>query len=169
MRQDPKAVTDSKFGPPSQREFYRDKFRSIILAYNRSQSLQTNISERATEMTSPLIGIWWDDGSQIVPFHHLPDENNVQAGYCDSDFAHNDFWPQAKMQFGLDEWAEYFSVPRGRVLWSPAKQTSVIYHGNATSPDRLEKIADTFKLGNWNAKTDIHYTIGNAVDDFFDD
>ena len=119
-------------------------------------------------MTSPLIGIWWDNGSKIIAFNHVPDESDVQAGYCDSDYAHNDFWPKAGMQFGLDESAEYFDVPRGRVLWSPVKQASVIYHGNATPQDRLEKIAETFQLDDWTARTDIHYTIGGAVDDLFD-
>lgn len=71
------------------------------------------------------------------------------------------------MQFGLDASAEYFDVPRGRVLWSPAKQISIIYHGNATPPDRLQRIAQTFQLEGWIAQTDIHYMIGDVVDTYF--
>lgn len=119
--------------------------------------------------TSPLIGIWWDNGSKIVAFHHPPDEDDVQVGFCDSDYAHNDFWPEAGMQLGLDASAEYFDVPRGRVLWSPARQISVIYHGNATPQPRLERIAETFQLDKWTAQTDTHYMIGDAVDEYFDD
>ena len=70
------------------------------------------------------------------------------------------------MQFGLDVSAEYFDVPRGRVLWSPAKKSSVIYHGNRTPKHRLEKIAETFRLDDYTAKTDFHYMIGDAVDDY---
>ncbi len=118
---------------------------------------------------NPQIGIWWDNGSKIVAFSHLPAEPDRSTGLCDSDDAHNDLWPDAAMRFGLTEFEEYFSVPRGRVLWSPAKQTSIIYHGNATGPERLEKIAKEFSLGNWELRTDIHYMMGDSIDYLFDD
>ena len=73
------------------------------------------------------------------------------------------------MQFGLTEFTEYFSIPRGRVLWSPAKQSSIIYHGNSTNPERLDKIANVFHLGEWESRTDIHYMMGDSIDHLFED
>lgn len=43
----------------------------------------------------PQIGIWWDNGSQIVAFPHQPGETELSTGLCDSDDAHNDLWPDA--------------------------------------------------------------------------
>ncbi len=117
----------------------------------------------------PQIGIWWDNGTRIVAFPHSPDKADSAAGLCDSDDAHNDLWPDAAMQFGLTDFEEYFSVPRGRVLWSPAKRTSIIYHGNSTTSERLEEIASVFQIGKWESRTDIHYMMGRSVDDLFDD
>ncbi|WP_417735657.1 hypothetical protein [Rosistilla oblonga] len=117
----------------------------------------------------PQIGIWWDNGSLIVAFPHKPVAPDLSTGLCDSDDAHNDLWPDAAMQLGLSDFAEYFSVPRGRVLWSPAKQSSIIYHGNVTTPERLEEIAKEFHLDEWESRTDIHYMMGNSLDDLFDD
>jgi len=115
------------------------------------------------------IGIWWDNGTQIVAYPHGPGEAVRVTGLCDSDDAHNDSWPDAAMQFGLTDFEEYFSIPRGRVLWSPAKRTSIIYHGNATTPERLNKIAAEFSLKTWESRTDIHYMMGDAINDLFDD
>jgi len=73
------------------------------------------------------------------------------------------------MQFGAGEDDEYFSIPRGRVLWNAANQTSVIYHGNGTDQSRLQQIAKVFKLTKWTAHPDIHYMMGSAADRMFDD
>ena len=49
------------------------------------------------------IGIWWDNGSQLVSFPHAPGEPDSLTELCDSDDTHNDLWPDAAMQFGLTE------------------------------------------------------------------
>ena len=117
----------------------------------------------------PQIGIWWDDGKKIVAFRHSAVATEAYAGWCDSDYSHNDYWPEAAMQYGLNESAEYFSIPRGRVLWSPSKKLSRIYHGNETTPDRLALIAAEFGLNSWDAKRDIHYTTGGLLNLLFED
>lgn len=117
----------------------------------------------------PQIGIWWDDGTKIVAFHHSAAGAEIHATWCDSDYSHNDFWPQAATQFGLDEEAEYSSIPRGRVFWSPAKQFSRLYHGDQTTPDRLLLIAAAFHVSSWKAERDIHYTTGSHLDFLLDD
>jgi len=92
-----------------------------------TELLQQTTSQ-ANTMTVPQIGIWWDNGSKIVSFSHAPGEADRYTGLCDSDFTHNDLWRKAAKQFSLSEFQEYFSIPRGRVLWSPSKKIGVIYH-----------------------------------------
>lgn len=119
-------------------------------------------------MMNPQIGIWWDNGEKIVAFPHPPGDRCHETGWCDSEDSHNDLWPEAAMQFsaGIDD--EYFSIPRGRVLWNPVTRKSVIYHGNATSAERLREIAKVFKLTDWTSRTDTHYMTGSAADREFD-
>ena len=71
-------------------------------------------------------GILWDNGTQIVAFHHSPREADSATGLCDRDDAHNDLWPDAAKQLGFMDFEEYVSVPRGRVLWSLANRISII-------------------------------------------
>ena len=115
----------------------------------------------------PNIGIWWDDGTRIVSFKQSPRKPDKYTGLCDSDDNHNDLWPEVAMQLGVGPDDEYFSIPRGRVLWDPKKKISLIYHGNATSSDRLRKIAEEFGLTKWISRRDIHYAMGNEADELF--
>ena len=117
----------------------------------------------------PNIGIWWDTGKKIASFVHRPKNPELETGLCDSDYNHNDLWPDVALQLRVDPNDEYFSVPRGRVLWDPKKKISVIYHGNATSAERLKKIAEEFGLTNWISHRDIHYTLGSEADGLFFD
>ena len=52
---------------------------------------------------APKIGIWWDDGSLIVSFLDLPGEPDRSTGLCDSDYTHNELWPEAAMRLAIDE------------------------------------------------------------------
>lgn len=117
----------------------------------------------------PQIGIWWDDGKKIVAFPHTPGRRCQASGWCDSEDFHNDLWPKAAMQFGAGIDDEYFSIPRGRVLWNPVTLQSVIFHGNVTNAERLMEIAKVFKLSDWTPRTDTHYMMGGAADREFDD
>jgi len=105
----------------------------------------------------PITGIWWDDGTKIVAFRSETSHACQISGLCDSENSHNDLWPEAAMRYDAGEDDEYFSIPRGRVLWNPVKLQSIIYHGNGTSAVRLEKIAAIFKLSDWTTHSDIHY------------
>jgi len=117
----------------------------------------------------PVTGIWWDDGTKIVAFPSETSHACQISGQCDSDDSHNDLWPEAAMSYEAGEDDEYFSIPRGRVLWNPVKLQSIIYHGNGTSAVRLKEIATIFKLTDWTTRTDIQYMMGNAADHAFDD
>lgn len=115
----------------------------------------------------PQIGIWWDNGAIIVSFPvsaHIPDP---VTGLCDSEDSHNDCWPEAAMRFQAEQDDEYFSVPRGRVLYDPRRKKSIIYHGNRTAKSRLPLIAAEFALKHWESLQDVHYMMGSAADRFF--
>jgi hypothetical protein len=117
----------------------------------------------------PNIGIWWDNGRQIIAFTVLSGSPDPVTGLCDSDDSHNDCWPEAAMQLGASPDDEYFSIPRGRVLYDPKNRTSIIYHGNRTDETRLALVATKFDLKKWEAKKDGHYMMGSAADLFFDE
>lgn len=115
----------------------------------------------------PLIGIWWDHEGQLAVFTEQPDSSKAVHGISDSDFAHDDCWVEAAKQLAISPDFEYFDVPRGRVMWHVKNSRSVILHGNATSNDRLEVVANAFHLLTWEAATDLHYMIGDVADKLF--
>jgi len=117
----------------------------------------------------PLIGIWWDHHGHLAVFSEVPDQSRAVHGICDSDFAHVDCWVNTARQLSISSDVEYFDIPRGRVMWHVKNSRSVILHGNATDLARLHAIADAFQLTNWTAETDLHYLVGDAADEFFDD
>ena len=73
------------------------------------------------------------------------------------------------MQLGASPEDEYFSIPRGRVLYDPRNRKSIIYHGNRTDKTRLALVASEFALKKWDARKDGHYMMGSAADQFFDE
>lgn len=107
----------------------------------------------------PQIGLWWDDGKNIVAFLVSPGKADLETGLCDSDDSHSDCWPEAAMQLEAEPNDEYFSVPRGRVKYDPARKISIIFHGNHTAESRLPLIAAKFGLKEWEARRDGHYII----------
>lgn len=119
--------------------------------------------------SSSLIGIWWDNGTSLVALAHGPDENSGGKQWIDSNFNHTEEWKRVAPRFGLSTRSEYFSVPRGRVLFNRLPGTSLIYHGAATGSDRLRVIAAEFRLGNWMSELDDHYQMGTDADLLFDE
>jgi len=69
---------------------------------------------------------------------------------------------------GCDELAEYFDVPRGRVLWSPSKERGLIYHDDSTDTETLNQIAAMFGLRRWDVRHDDHYFVGENLKRFLD-
>ena len=119
---------------------------------------------------APLVGIWWDDGEQIVALTHPPTEDaSAAAGLIDSHLEHWREWTDVALRLARSANDEYFCVPRGRVLLRRETGQGMIYHGSATTPARLELIAAEFKLANWKAAVDLHYEFGEAADALFDD
>jgi hypothetical protein len=116
----------------------------------------------------PQIGIWWDDGQKLVAFPEPPNEPDPDTHACDSELSHDEKWIEVADQFGRTPDDEYYSVPRGRVLWFPRQNLAKILHGSGTSPERLEVIAQYFRLENWRAEPDVHYSFGTEVDSLFE-
>ena len=65
--------------------------------------------------------------------------------------------------------ADYFIVPRGRVLFDRQREMGFIYHGNSTGQSQLQRIAKLFGLSDWESAIDDHYLMGNAADELFSD
>ncbi len=127
------------------------------------------MTKRRVSSVEPLIGIWWDDGTTLVARTHSPDENADGSTWIDSDLNHVDEWSRVAPQFGLSARSEYFSIPRGRVLLNRSTGVGLIYHGAATSQDRLPVIAAEFRLETWTARIDDHYQMGRDADALFED
>jgi hypothetical protein len=116
----------------------------------------------------PLVGIWWDDGRTLAALTHPPTENASGGELIDSDLEHWREWPRVARRFGKSAHGEYFEVPRGRVMLRRRTGAGVIFHGNATSPERLREVATRFQLKRWESRTDEHYAVGPDADAFFE-
>lgn len=117
----------------------------------------------------PLIGIWWDDGSTLAALAHQPDSHSLSTRLLDSDLQHVTEWPKVAKKFCKSVDNGYECVPRGRVIFDSQRMLGVIYHGSATTADRLERIAKKFQLTDWRAMRDPHYAFGAEIDQVFDD
>jgi hypothetical protein len=116
------------------------------------------------------VGIWWDDGEQIVALSHPPVVTGpTPGGFIDSHLEHWREWSDVALRLIRSADDEYFCIPRGRVLIRPRTAEGMIYHGSATTPARLELIAAEFKLEKWKAAIDLHYEFGEAADGLFED
>ncbi len=119
---------------------------------------------------APQVGIWWDNGEQIVAVTHPPARDASAVGaLIDSHLEHWREWPDVALRLARSAGDEYFCVPRGRVLLRRETGQGMIYHGSATTPERLELIAAELKLQNWKAAVDLHYEFGEAADALFDE
>jgi hypothetical protein len=116
---------------------------------------------------NPLIGIWWDNGLQTVAITHPVDQNSTGRMLVDSNHSHSESWPEVCRRLGHSPDVEYFMVPRGRVLFHSATGRGLIYHGQATTPERLAAVARVFHLTSWSSQLDDHYATGDDLDQIF--
>ena len=123
----------------------------------------------AADRRQPHVGIWWHNDVSIVavlqPLDGLPSELNV----VDSELGHVLEWPLVAKPLKQPVTADYFLVPRGRVLFDRHRERGLIYHGNRTDQARLRRIAKVFGLSDWDARLDDHYLMDDAVDELFGD
>lgn len=85
----------------------------------------------------------------------------------DTNLSHDEVWPVVRPLLDCPEETEYFDIPRGRILYDAWEQRGVIYHGNATPREALERLAEVFGLPDWEDRLDEHYLTGEALELFY--
>lgn len=113
------------------------------------------------------VGIWWHDDERLVAFLQSISEIKAVGHLIDSDLCHNSVWETAHHELGGYENAEYFDIPRGRIVWDTVHCSGILYHGNATPTEAFEELARLFRLPRLEARLDEHYLTGEALETFY--
>lgn len=113
------------------------------------------------------VGIWWHDDERVVAFLQSITVIKFAGHLLDSDLSHDSAWETARHELSCREYAEYFDVPRGRIVWDSVHRCGILYHGNATPTDVFEELARLFRLPRWEARLDEHYLTGEALEAYY--
>ena len=113
------------------------------------------------------VGIWWNDDKRLVAMLQTISKIKNVGHLIDSDLSHDSAWETARHELSGHEDAEYFDIPRGRIVWDTVHCSGVLYHGNATPTDVFEELAKLFRLPRWEARLDEHYLTGDALEVFY--
>ena len=113
------------------------------------------------------VGIWWHEAHQLVTFLQSITEITERGHLIDSELSHDSVWDMARQELSYPSSAEYFTVPRGRILWDTVHQCGVVYHGNSTPATAVKQLARIYKLPRWQLRLDEHYLTGEALEDFY--
>jgi len=125
----------------------------------------------------PRIGIFWIYKEKVLG-HASPVSAGEKSclGLVDSPKNHTDVWDNDRTLFAdFPELSgqEYFSIPRGRVLWNEAERHAIVYMDASLFSDRCKGlIVDFFDLDGCEVKwkKDMHYTTSSeALAAIFDD
>jgi hypothetical protein len=113
----------------------------------------------------PKIGIFWHYKQKVIG-HASPVSAGEESfpGLLDSPKNHTDVWdedPTLLVDFPELRGQEYYSIPRGRVLWNKNDQHAIVYMDSTLfNAESKELITAFFNLEvcevKW--KTDSHYT-----------
>ncbi|WP_296328194.1 hypothetical protein [uncultured Treponema sp.] len=104
-------------------------------------------------MTSKL-GIFWIYRHEVIFSHSVPLADGLPYGEAitgTKDYA--DYWEELRSVGELSVLPhhlqdEYFSIPRGRVVYHTYTQKFYVYHGNNVTKSDLQKVAKLF----WKAR-----------------
>ncbi len=113
------------------------------------------------------VGIWWHDDERLVAFLQSISEIKVVGHLIDSELSHDSVWEKARHELTGHENAEYFDIPRGRIVWDTVHCSGILYHGNATPTEVFKELARLFRLPRWEARLDEHYLTGEALETFY--
>lgn len=113
---------------------------------------------------TPKVGIFWFYKEKILA-HASPvlAGDRSCSGLIDSSKNHADVWDEDRIllaDFPELRGMEYFSIPRGRVLWNHVEKHAVVYMDSTLFNDRCKDlIVDFFDLGGCEVKwkRDVHY------------
>ena len=113
----------------------------------------------------PQDGIFWLYRHEIIFAHKVPLSCGLKYGDAITGTKdHADYWEELReigklTQLPTELQDEYFSIPRGRVVYHSDTDRFFIYHGNNVTKNDLAKICRDFNLPK--AKTicekDLHY------------
>lgn len=115
--------------------------------------------------SSPHVGIFWFYGGKIIFRHSVPLAEGVAYGDAVTGTKdHADYWEALRAEGLLaalpeDKREEYFSVPRGRVVWHGDSGKFSVYHGGNIPTAGLRKVAREFCLPQDKTvfEQDLHY------------
>ncbi|WP_296330555.1 hypothetical protein [uncultured Treponema sp.] len=120
----------------------------------------------------PAVGIFWLYQHKIIFSHSVPLADGQHYGEAVTGVKdHADYWEElrnagklAVLPQALQE--EYFSIPRGRVVYHSDSDMFFVYHDNNVSKSDLNKVCKTFNLPKAKTKfeQDIHYCDVNDED-----
>lgn len=101
----------------------------------------------------PLVGIFWFYDGKPVFVHAVPLAEGLKYGDAITGIKdHAVYWEELRSQANgvsilpprLRE--EYFSIPRGRVVYHQDTEQFTVYHGNNLRKTDLKKVAAAFHL-----------------------
>ncbi|MBO5137540.1 MAG: hypothetical protein J6B81_03465 [Spirochaetaceae bacterium] len=114
---------------------------------------------------NPEVGIFWIYHGRIIFKNSVPVEQGIPYGEAINGHKdHCDYWDELDEQ-GKLEWlpltfrSEYFSLPRGRVVYHRDTNSFCVLHGNNVSLWDLYCVTKSFNLpkSNTTFEQDIHY------------
>ena len=134
--------------------FYEDSRIPRFLAYVNTK-LRTSV---------PFVGIFWFyQGITLFP-HAVPLEKGLPYGNAITGTKdHADYWDSlssGQLSFLPDSFREeYFSIPRGRVVYHSDTDKFFVYHGNNLKKKDLRLVAEAFCLPKEKTvfEKDLHY------------
>ena len=141
----------------------RKSWPSVLFLYGQQKLCRI---ERPRDLGF-YVGIWWHDAERLVAFLQSITEIKAVGHLIDSDISHDSTWETARHELVCPKEAEYFDVPRGRIVWDTVRQSGILYHGNATPTGVFEELARHFRLPRWEARLDEHYLTGEALEAFY--
>ena len=114
---------------------------------------------------NPKVGIFWFYEGKIIFSHAVPLEVGEYYGDAITGVKdHADYWEELRCEGklnALDEPLrdEYFSIPRGRVVYHSDTNSFFVYHGNNVKKKDLRKVASFFNLPKEKTifEQDLHY------------
>ena len=120
---------------------------------------------KSLKYDSPHVGIFWFYGGKIIFCHSVPLSEGVTYGDAVTGIKdHADYWEELRKESLLSALSEekrneYFSIPRGRVVWHKDSEKFFVYHGGNIPKSGLQKIARKFRLpqGKTVFEQDLHY------------
>ena len=97
-----------------------------------------------------LVGIWWFYGGRPIFVHSVPLSQGLHYGSAITGIKdHADYWEELQESGKLTALPvelrdEYFSIPRGRVIYHEDSKIFSVYHGNNISKKKFTESQGSF-------------------------